>query len=235
MGLRRATGRLARPLLVLLLGGCAALPQPEILPPPDGPPAAYRTPDGPGTLYPIRQAKLILHTYRAGWLAGLTHNHVMETDALRGAVLLGEPSARSRAVLYFRPWDLLLDRPEARAAAGEGFESARSAGDIAATRTRMLGPRGFHANRHPFVVVEVRWVDEDHAALAIRFRDTVHEARVPVRWRLQGNRLEVAADFELRHEDLGIRPYSAFAGALAVAEPIRVQLTLWAEAGDGVN
>ena len=42
-------------------------------------------------------------------------------------------------------------------------------------------------------------------------------------------RIELTSDCEITHERLGIRPYSAFAGALAVAEEIRIQLRLSAE------
>ena len=210
----------------LLITGCSALPQPEILPPPDGPPAGYRDPSGPGDFYRVETAHLIAYTYRAGWLAGLTHNHVLETDEIHGFIQPAEDPEASRAVLYFRPWDLTLDRFESRAAAGPGFESARSAGDIAETRARMLGPRGFHSNEFPFVVATIRGKDESTITVSLHFRNTTFETVVPVTWQQTDDRLEVKADIQLTHADLGIRPYSAFAGALAVAEPIRVRLQL---------
>lgn len=219
--------RLLSLALVLLLSGCALMPQPDVYPPEPGLPAPAAPAAPPAaTAYRIVAADLEIHTYRAGWLAGMAHNHVMETTAVSGEIHLGEDIENSTARLYFRPWDLELDNPASRAAAGAGFESSRTAEDIAATRTRMLGPRGFDSNGHPFVVIDVAWRAERVAALTIRFRDAAYELDVPVTWELSDGRLDAAADFELSHRALGIRPYSAFAGALAVAEPIRIQLSV---------
>ncbi|MEM8767008.1 MAG: hypothetical protein AAGE43_06175 [Pseudomonadota bacterium] len=216
-------------LVMLALSGCAALPQPEVFQPtaeaPDELPAA--PPDT--TRYRIKTADLEIHTYRAGWQAGRAHNHVMETTAVSGEIYLAEPIEVSKAIVYFRPWDLILDDPASRAAAGEGFESKRSAADIEATRLRMLGPKGFDTNNHPFVYVHVAWSDRDSLALEIEFRGSRYPFTVPADWTLDEDRLELTADFELTHAALGIEPYSAFAGALAVAEEIRVQISLSAE------
>jgi len=220
--------------LLTLVAGCAALPQPEVVPPARDVPPDYVEPSGTGALYRIDQADLTLHTYRAGWLSGLAHNHVMETDAVQGTIHLTQSRFGSLARLYFRPWDLVLDDPAARTVAGPGFESKRTAADIAATRSRMLGPRGFDSNAFPFVVVDVRWVDEKSVALSIHFRDRVISMPVPLIWQITERRIDASADFEIDHATLGIRPYSAFVGAMAVAEPIRVQLVLSAKRASGV-
>jgi hypothetical protein len=68
----------------------------------------------------------------------------------------------------------------------------------------------------------------------IRFRDGSIPVEVPITWQQTNGRIEVAADFELSHRALGIRPYSAFAGAIAVADPIRVQLRLSARAASSL-
>jgi hypothetical protein len=213
----------------LLATGCALLPQPEVLPPADGaPPTGPAPPDT--SHYRITAADLEIHTFKAGWLANLSHAHVLETHAVGGNIHVAEPIAGSRARLYFRPWDLELDNPESRVAAGSGFESTRTAEDIAATRTRMLGPRGFHSNEHPWVVIDVGWHDSDRVNLNIHIRDSSHPFIVPLDWSIESGVITAKADFELSHRALGIRPYSAFAGAIAVADRIRVQLELSARA-----
>ncbi|TNF89141.1 MAG: hypothetical protein EP301_03580 [Gammaproteobacteria bacterium] len=228
-GSRQPERRILRALIaavLLLAGGCALLPQPEVLEPAESqPPEAMLAPES-ATHYRITKADLEIHTYRAGWLSHLAHNHIMETDQIRGSVHLAEPIEDSTAHLYFRPWDLELDDPDARDAAGTGFESERTAEDIAATRTRMLGPKGFDSNKHPWVVIAVRWKDRNAAGLLIEFRDGSYAFDVPLQWSFEAGVLTAAADFELSHRALGIRPYSAFAGAIAVADPIRIQLTL---------
>ena len=127
-----------------------------------------------GTVYEIRGGELLIRTYRGGWLAGLAHNHVISTDTIRGYALIGGPQG-DRADLYMRPWDLVLDDPALRLAAGAGFESERSAGDIAATRARMLGPQGLHSNAHPFITARIRpSVDWRTATIVLVFRGKEH-------------------------------------------------------------
>ena len=231
-----SSGTLPAALLIVLWlvcnNGCALLPQPEVIAPDRQLPPVIESPARGQELFQIDQAELTLHTYRAGWLSALAHNHVMTTSSVKGVIRLAEPIYQSTATLYFRPWDLILDDPATRAAAGQGFESTRSAADIAATRSRMLGPAGFDSNKHPYVVVEVNWVSESLAGLTIRFRDTLITHEVALTWSRNQNQLTVQADFEIDHQELGIKPYSAFAGAIAVAEPVRVQLTLSAQQAD---
>ena len=214
---------------LLLATGCALLPQPQVLPPQDAPPPTAAAPANT-TPYRITEAALEIHTFKGGWLANLTHAHVLETTAVGGDIHLAEPVAGSSARLYFRPWDLELDKPASRVAAGAGFESTRSAEDIAATRTRMLGPRGFHSNEHPWVIVDVHWHDVRQVDLDIHFRDGTYPLTVPLSWSQAEGTITAQTDFELSHRTLGLRPYSAFAGAMAVADRIRVQLTLSARA-----
>ena len=168
----------------------------------------------------------MIYTYRAGWLKGMAHGHVMTTDRIDGAIHLAERIEQSTAVLYFRPWDLVLDDPDARATAGAGFESMRTAEDIEATRRRMLGPKGFDSNAHPFVLAEIRWQNHATAAVDIVMKGERFSFEIPIDWSTDEDHLRVAADFEFSHRALGLRPYSAFAGAIAVAEPIRIRLIL---------
>ncbi len=225
-------------LLAVLLfqSSCALLPQPDVLPPAEPlhcPPPSDQARIG-GREYQIERAVLVIHTYRAGWLSSLAHNHVIETDVLQGGIRIGDPVDTSTARLCFRPWDLELDNAESRAAAGAGFESERDAADIAATRTRMLGPAGFHSNRYPVVRADVRWRDSRSAVVTIRFRDASIPIEVPLVWQRSHDGIQLTADFELSHRSLAIRPYSAFAGAIAVADPIRVQLRLSARAASSL-
>jgi hypothetical protein len=212
--------------VALLVSGCAALPQPEIAPPTAAPPAWPADLPATGVRYDLDRVDLEIHTYRGGWMSSRAHGHVMTSSDLGGAIYLAEPRDASTAFLYFRPFDLVLDDPAARAAAGAGFESTRTAADIEATRLRMLGPRGFDSNAHPYVAAVVRWQDSQTAAVTLLLREESLTLPVPVVWSVDGGTLEAYADFTFDHSELGLEPYSAFAGAIAVGQPIRIQLSL---------
>lgn len=215
--------------VLLLCSACALLPQPRIDPPSVALPDPGLSASLPGVSYQIVRAQLELHTFRDGWLSHLAHNHVMQTDAISGAIQLTDPIENSTARLYFRPWDLVLDDPAAREAAGTGFESERTDADIAATRRRMLGPKGFDSNAHPLVTVEVSWLDASQVSLVIQLRGERYRFPAAVTWSRTERGIEARSDLQLSHRELGMKPYSAFAGAIAVADPIRIRLQLSAE------
>lgn len=220
-------------ILCLLLSGCAALPQPPINPvtvevPADFPAEQYRS-AGAGRVFRIDDALLTLKTYRAGWLRGLAHNHVMTTTKFNGLIYLSSEPGRSFADTYFRPYDLVLDEPAARTAAGPGFESVRDDDDIAATRSRMLGPKLLASNAHPFISVHVSpGPSDDQLLLTISLRDEQVDKIVPISWYVEEGRLNAESEFQLSHGDLKLKPYSAFASALAVADQIDVTITVQA-------
>jgi len=218
-------------LAVILLAGCAALPQPEISPvavdvPADFPFSRYLQ-RPPGQVFSVDQSELVIKTYRAGWLKGLAHSHVLTASTLNGLIFLDPAGRASMADLYFRPYDLVLDDPQARAAAGPEFESIRTESDVAATRLRMLGPRLLDSNDHPFIRIHVApGPAPGEVLLSIVLRSQTTTRLMPVEWSDSAERLEVRASFRLTHAELGLKPYSAFAGALAVAEPVDVMVAL---------
>lgn len=230
--------RLFTALLTGMLSSCALLPQPEINPVTAScslSPQVEEKPATGATLFRISDALLTLKTYRSGWLQGLAHNHVMTTNQVNGVIGLAPPPATSSAALCFRPFDLTLDDAQARLDAGEGFESIRTAKDIEATRSRMLGPKGFDSNQHPQVEVRIRLADtlvpepgKQNVVLSIGLRGQWFEKVVPLRWRLSEDRLAAEADFQISQQALGIRPYSAFAGAIAVDDVVQVTMTFTA-------
>ena len=218
-------------LAALLLAGCAALPQPEIAPvtvavPADFPFERYLRQDQ-GQVFAVDQSELVIKTYRAGWLKGLAHSHVLTGSTLNGLISVDPAGNASMADLYFRPYDLVLDEPAARAAAGPEFDSVRTDKDIAATRLRMLGPRLLDSNDYPFIRIHVApGPTPDQVLLSIVLRSRTTTMPLPVEWSISAERLEVRASFRLTHADLGLKPYSAFAGALAVAQSVDITLTL---------
>jgi hypothetical protein len=222
--------KLVAVIAVLLSTGCAALPQPPVHPvtdevPRDFPIELYRG-TGDGRIFRIHDALLTLKTYRAGWLQGLAHNHVMTTTDFFGLVYLSPDPVRSFADAFFRPYDLILDEPAARQAAGVGFESVRTDDDIAATRSRMLGPGLLASNEFPFISVQVSPApDHDQVVLTLSVRNEKVHKVVPISWTLTQGQLHAESNFQISHTELMLKPYSAFAYALAVADQIDVAVS----------
>lgn len=239
---------------MLCLSSNACVPRPPA--PPPAPPSEavpsaldldfYRRAEA-GTLFRVmpERSELIIHVYRAGPLAHLGHNHVVATKALAGYVFLGDEFNGSRADVYFPVTTLRVDEPERRVAAGDGFESTPSAGDIEGTRANMLGPRVLAAADHPYISATMTPVSvpapaparapapgpdagaERHSAMAtFRVRGQSTQVPLEITWQRNGETLEARASFELSHEELGLEPFTAAGGALQVADVLDVQLTV---------
>ncbi|MCZ6657856.1 MAG: hypothetical protein O7C67_11215 [Gammaproteobacteria bacterium] len=219
--------------LSVAVAGCMTYPASPTAPsnaiPAQFPTARYAA-MAPNSVYTIKDAELLIKTYPAGWLKRLSHSHAMTTEQIGGLIYMANSVDASFADLYMRPYDLVIDAADVRAALGAGFERRRSDRAKAATRARMLGSRMLSATEYPFVHVHVQ--PRTHTALlSIRLKADEHHATVPLTWARQGDCLFVASRFTLSHRDLALRGYYAFLGAIGVAEDIDFELRILAARG----
>lgn len=215
-------------LCSLLLAACSSTPPLPDLPtdaPADFPLARYQP--GPGTVLAVQEAELELRVFRGGRLKHLGHNHVITSQALAGLARYsdGDPTQRY-ADLYLPLESLRVDEPAARAAAGDAFSSTPSAKDRDGTRRNMLGPKLLNAAQHPYLRVTVRAIEPDRAIIQLLIAGQPSEHEVPLETTLEGDRVGASARFDVTHEALGLEPFSVLGGAIAVADPIEVRLTL---------
>lgn len=229
-------------LCLLVLTLCACAPTPPHAPPrtaPDTPPgfprALYeREFAGQGQVYRVaaEESRALFRVYRGGRLARLGHNHVVSARHLEGYVFVGNSMSDSRADLFVPLHRLVVDDDADRAAAGDDFSSELSADAIAGTRANMLGERGLHAERFPFI--EITAVIKDAAppkarlALTITLHGVTQQLLVPARLEIKDDELRAAGDFEIMQSAFGITPFSALGGALLVQDPVQVSFSVLA-------
>lgn len=171
------------------------------------------------------RSRVVAQVYRAGRLASLGHNHVVEARML-GGLLLRSGDGSGYAALTIPVGALRVDDPQARAAAGAGFERQPDADAVKGTHANMLGPRVLDADRWPHVLVRAR-IDRLAAgaapatvALTLRGVERRYEVPLTVTWRA-GDPV-VSGTLQLRQSDFGITPFSVLGGALQVADEVRV-------------
>lgn len=171
--------------------------------------------------------------FSAGALGALGHNHVITSHALEGSVHVGASPADSRVELSLPVESLVVDAPEARAAAGPAFEGEVGEEDRRGTRENMLGDELLKAARYP----EVRIVSESIAGefsrmtlqARVEIKGSAHEVELPVSAAFSGDRLIAIGRTEISHADLGLEPFSAGFGALRVAEDMIFRYRIVAE------
>jgi hypothetical protein len=218
----------------LILAACA--PVREAPPAPIAPPVTVAIAPGHYLIGPGDGA-ITVRVRRAGPLAALGHNHVITSGSVTGAVDVADDAASSRAVVRLDVVDLVVDDPDARAAAGAGFESAPSAADVAGTRANLLGPRVLDADHHPTIAATITLVrlEGNRADLSVTARLAGQEGTFPVSAVLEvtDGGFEVAASLSVDHATLGLTPFSVMGGALRVAEAIEVDVRLLARVPQG--
>ena len=219
---------------VLLLAGCAG-PEPATG---LGEKTAWQPPaDTSRWQVDHENSELELRVYRAGPLASFGHNHIIEFP-LNGVVYRGDDIASSGFRLVVPLQRAVIDRPAARAAAGEEFSKEISSQARSGTRENMLGPDLLDAASHREIVIESVSISGSSpdimATLRIRLKGKVFERAFAARSSDEGDRLFIDAHFTLTQSGLGLEQYSALGGGLKVRDDFDAWLHIEAEnlAGD---
>lgn len=218
-------------LAAAFLSGCAGPGrQPAPVPPQELPAATRAWPAGAAGTYAVEDgaSQLRILVFRAGSLAALGHNHVISHRRLRGEIILEPDRARFR--LSATVADFEVDRPELRAEAGPGFERAPDRAAIEATRENLLGEQVLDARRHGVIGlagdVAARGPGRHQVPVRISLKGREISRQVPVMVSLAGDRLFAEGEFSLTHAELGLTPFTALGGLLAVAEEMKVRFRI---------
>ena len=164
---------------------------------------------------------VVIEVRRAGSLAHLGHDHVVASHDVQGYVL----PETGRADLYVALARLVVDEPALRAEAG--FDTRPSASDIAGTRRNML-EHVLDAGEYPFVLVGVRRIDNDRAAVevSIGLHGVTRVTRVPVQFDGGPDDRVVAGRLTLKQTEFGIAPLSVLGGAIQVQDAVDLRFRI---------
>ncbi|MBO9688528.1 MAG: YceI family protein [Mitsuaria chitosanitabida] len=190
---------------------------------------------GEGRLYAVDAAAspIRLHVFRAGRLAKVGHNHVLGLDRVDGRVFLPADGLAGAGVeLGFQLEDLVIDRPEWRAALGDEFASRPTEGDIAGTRANMI--RAVDGERFPTITIRSTAVAGAFPTLALKLAVSWHGTErvldVPMRVErpVGDGPLRAVGALVLRQSDFGIAPFSVLGGLLAIQDELTVDVDITA-------
>ncbi|HEX5419915.1 MAG TPA: YceI family protein [Gammaproteobacteria bacterium] len=206
------------PSLVLLLFGSAALAQQS---------AAGH--------YRIDLQKSDIHwlVYKAGALSHLGHNHVIAVGKLTGDVYVAPKLADSRFDMQMPVKDFVVDNPELRAKEGKDFETQPTPKDIDGTRHNMLGDKVLDAEKYPAIKITgtgptgAPGSQQLHLTIDIQGRPIA--LTVPTKVSFGDDTLKASGEFQLTHEQLGLKPFSIMFGALQVADEMHFSYDVTAE------
>jgi hypothetical protein len=228
-----------------LLAACPTRPPPAPLPVRAAPPLQPIAPHT-GKPYDIlaAQSLLTVRVYRGGALASAGHNHLVASHTLAGTIYVPGEVLKTSFEVRVAVAELSVDEPELRAEESasdfppEVPQSAREG-----TRRNMLGPALLDAADYPEVVLRAVRLEAGPAAapgeliayMDAQVRDQYRTIAVPVRYELAAQTLTVTGETALRQSDLGLSPFTAFLGALAVQDEMRVRFRIVARAANGAR
>jgi polyisoprenoid-binding protein YceI len=176
------------------------------------------------------ESLLIVRVYRGGTLARAGHNHIVASHDLSGTVYVAADLAQSSFELEFPVAGLTVDEAELRAAQGADFAADVPEAARDGTRRNMLGPAVLDADHFPEVTLRSAAVDLDAGRLMVHvqigIRGQVRTVTVPVSYTLKANELLAQGEFALKQTDLGLAPFTALLGALAVLDEMQLQFRI---------
>jgi polyisoprenoid-binding protein YceI len=221
--------------LLLGLVACQTSPPPVETASPAGPGVFSIPPDA--TEYRVSGAEsgLQILVYRGGPMAKLGHNHVIASRHLDGAVYVTDDPLRTRFDLSFPVSELTVDEAAMREQAGADFANLVPQNAREGTRKNLLSPALLDAAHYPTIRLRALDVlaagDGYNVGVEVAIKDQVHTVRVPLQLRREAGTLTASGEFPLKQSSLGLTPFTAAMGALAVVDEMRVRFQVVAVDG----
>jgi polyisoprenoid-binding protein YceI len=169
---------------------------------------------------------LIVRVYRGGTLARAGHNHIVASHDLAGTVYVAKDLPRSSFELAVPVAALTVDEAELRAAQGADFAADVPDSAKEGTRRNMLGAAVLDAEHYPIITLRSQNIEVDGDRLTmrveVRIRDQVRSISVPVSYTVSSTELLAEGALPLKQTDLGLAPFTALLGALAVQDEMQL-------------
>jgi polyisoprenoid-binding protein YceI len=175
------------------------------------------------------ESLLTILAFRAGTLAKFGHNHVIASHDISGTFYVPDDIEHSTFELRIPVGQLAIDEPDLRAKEGPDFpkdipDSAREG-----TRRNMLSDALLNGAQYEDITLVSQHIDTStpgsqvRADVQITVRGQTHTLSVPVTYSLSNGQLTASGDLPLKQSDLGLTPFTAALGALAVQDEMRVR------------
>ena len=218
-------------ILLISLGGCPTHPQG-----PEPSSSAKIAPTPPSQRHEGRpfdvasgESLLTILAFRGGTLAKVGHNHVIASHDVTGTFYVPEDISHSTFELHIPVAQLAIDEPDLRAKEGPDFPKDVPDSAKEGTRRNMLSEALLNGAQFSEIVLTAQHIDptmpgsQVRADVQITVRGQTHTIAVPVSYSLSNGQLTASGELPLKQSDLGLTPFSALLGALAVQDEMKVR------------
>jgi polyisoprenoid-binding protein YceI len=229
--------------LIFAVAATAVLAACPLRPPRPSPPApaAPTVPVTPAITQPVSgklyrvvpaESEVRLLVYRSGNLAKLGHNHVITSHDLNGTIVIPDDPTQAHFEIVMPVALLAVDAADQRAQEGADFATQVSDSAREGTHKNMMKPEVLDGEHYPTVTVTavgiVRADDDYEVSFQVDLRGAQHILTAPVHLVIGAQELTATGELSFKQSDLGITPFTALGGAIAVKDEMRVKFDIHA-------
>ena len=176
-----------------------------------------------------RESLLTILAFRGGTLAKVGHNHVIASHDVSGTFYVPDDVSQSTFELHIPVGQLTIDEPDLRAKEGPDFPKDVPDSAKEGTRRNMLSEALLNGAQYDDISLISQHIDsatpgsQVRAVVQITVRGQTHATSVPVTYTLANGEVTASGELLLKQTDLGLTPFTAMLGALAVQDEMRVR------------
>lgn len=160
--------------------------------------------------------------YPDGPLRRFGHRHVISHHGITGTVTVAPNPLESTIKLELAVADLEVDDPALRALEGEDFKKVVPQKDRDGTRRNMLGERQLHSEQFPTIRIQSQLIEGNmpdvNIVATVIVKGTEQTVTFPASIELTDDTFVASGQLEITHGELGLSPFTAAGGALAVRD-----------------
>ncbi|MBY0278007.1 YceI family protein [Candidatus Binatia bacterium] len=174
------------------------------------------------------RSEIAVKVFKAGAASAFAHDHVLRATRWQATLDASAEPLALRAEVRVDVAALEVDEPATRAR--HGLDGALSDGDRQQVRDNMLGPGQLDAAAHPEIRFAATRIDRDAERFRLAGELSVHgvtrRVEVPLAIVADGDAYTARGRLRVRQSDFGIRPYSAFLGAVRTQDEVEIVFSL---------
>lgn len=160
--------------------------------------------------------------YPDGPLRRFGHHHVISHHGITGTVMIAPNPLESTIMLELAVADLEVDDPALRALEGEDFKKEIKQKDKDGTRRNMLGERQLQGEQFPTIRIQSQSIEGDmpdvNIVATVTIKGMEQTVTFPASIELTDDTFVARGQLEITHGELGLSPFTAAGGALAVRD-----------------
>lgn len=170
-------------------------------------------------------AYIHIYTDNRGLFKSLSHRHLIAIRNISGIVYWN--GVNSHAALTLNPADFFVDPNRERKNSPDPDYQHKAANWVkSGTKKNMLSRRFLNTEMYPNINANISLasLENENAVFIIELKIVGQQKRLslPAKLTLSDDKLHVYGDFSIDHSELGLKPFTAAAGAAKVAQPIRL-------------